>query len=119
MAKEMSMKMDGDAGAKEPLRIEIAADSGRQPDPFGGAGELQKKLQRHIASTLGLPVQFVTPFTRFGEDLGLNVWSTLELVLSLEALLGVQLPDAQAAQVNSVKDFVDGLASTTSGFSRR
>jgi acyl carrier protein len=117
MAKEL--KTDRYVNSNEPEQPENAGDCNCQLDQVRSIAELQRTLQRHIASTLGLPVQFVTPFTRFAEDLGLDVWSTLELVLSMEALLKIQLPDAEAARVNCVKDFLDSLSNTVFRFIER
>ena len=73
----------------------------------GNIVELESRLRRCVASTLGLHIGCISPTTRFVEDLGLGVLDAIEIVLSLETLLDFQLPDRDAAQVNCVKDFVD------------
>jgi len=117
MAKEL--KTDHYVNNNEPEHPENTGDCSCRLDQVRSVAELQGTLQRHVAATLGLPVPFVTPYTRFAEDLGLDVWRTLELVLSMEALLKIELPDAEAARVNCVKDFLDGLSNTVFSFIER
>ena len=107
------MRMDHYMSSKEPA---TALDCKSQLYQVRSAAELESSLQRHVATTLGLDEECVKPSTRFVEDLGLEVLGALEVVLSLEAILKIQLPDAEAAQVNSVKDFLDSLSKTVFTF---
>jgi acyl carrier protein len=64
-------------------------------------------------------MESVTPSTRFVEDLGLDVLSALEIVVSLEKLLKIRLHDPEAAQVNCIRDFLDKLSHTAFNFAER
>jgi len=119
MAEQPKIERGHYVNSKEPQRLATVVDCNCPLHQVHNIAELERMLRRHIASTLGLPVECVTPSTRFVEDLGLNVLSALEIVLSLETLLEIQLPDAQAAQVNCVKDFLDGFSNTVFSFTER
>ncbi|GFH15264.1 acyl carrier protein [Haematococcus lacustris] len=53
----------------------------------------------------------VTPAAHFEKDLGLDSLDTVELVMALEEEFGVEIPDAEADKIASVKDAVQYLMS--------
>ena len=113
------MKADRQVDRNEPQHLAAMVDCDSRFRPVCGIAKLERMLQQYVADALGLPVGCVRPSTRFVEDLDLSILSALKLVLSLEALLDVQLPDPEVAQVNCVKDFLDVLSNTVFSFAER
>lgn len=66
--------------------------------------EIENKVKQIIVEKLGVDENQVTPDARFIDDLGANSQDTVELVMRFEAEFGIEIPDEDAQQIQSVRD---------------
>jgi len=78
-------------------------------DPTISSEELLAKVQPIIAKELDVPVEKVTPQARFIGDLGADSLDTVELNMSLEETLGIQISNEVAEKLGTVQDLLDYL----------
>ncbi len=79
-------------------------------DPVLSSEELFAKVQPIIiAKELDVPVEKVTPQARFIGDLGADSLDTVELNMSLEETLGIQISNEVAEKLGTVQDLLDYL----------
>ena len=62
------------------------------------------KVREIIANELGVEMEKVTDEASFVEDLGADSLDTVELVMAFEEEFGVEIPDEDAEQMQTVGD---------------
>lgn len=70
------------------------------------------KIREIIASELGVELEKVTPDAHFVEDLGADSLDTVELVMSFEEEFGIEIPDEDAEEMETVGDAIEYLSAT-------
>ena len=71
----------------------------------------QDRLIEIIAEQLQIDKAQIVPEASFMDDLGADSLDTVELVMSLEEELSVEIPDEQAENIRTVQDAIDFLGS--------
>ena len=64
------------------------------------------KVREIIANELGVEMEKVTDEASFVEDLGADSLDTVELVMAFEEEFGVEIPDEDAEQMQTVGDAI-------------
>lgn len=70
------------------------------------ADNIEAKVREIIINELGVEPEKVTPDASFVEDLGADSLDTVELVMAFEEEFGMEIPDEEAEQLQSVGDAV-------------
>lgn len=71
-----------------------------------------EKIQAIIVEHLGVDAELVTEQATF-EALGADSLDTVELVMAVEEAFGIEVPEADAENMTTVKDIVDFVAKKT------
>ncbi len=69
--------------------------------------EVTEKVREHLAAELDVEPQAITESTRFRDDLDADSLDLYELVMELEDSYGIQLPEDEAARIETVGDAVE------------
>jgi acyl carrier protein len=72
--------------------------------------ELQDKVCKILAENLSVPVDQVTPQSRFQEDLDADSLDLVEAVLGLEEEFGVSIPEEEMEGVKTVREAINLVA---------
>ena len=70
------------------------------------AENVEAKVREIIINELGVEPEKVTPEASFVEDLGADSLDTVELVMAFEEEFGMEIPDEEAEQLQSVGDAI-------------
>lgn len=73
--------------------------------------ELLAKLKKLIADKLEVDEDKITPEASFRQDLGADSLDLYELVYAIEEELGIQIPDEQTNEFETVQDALNFLKS--------
>lgn len=73
--------------------------------------ELLDKLKKLIADKLEVEEDKITPEASFRQDLGADSLDLYELVYAIEEELGIQIPDEQTNEFETVQDALNFLKS--------
>ncbi len=73
------------------------------------ATEIVEKVHDVLAEELKVKPEELQPDKRIAEDLGADSLQRVELVMKLEEVFGVKIPDDEAAQLVTVQDTIDYL----------
>jgi acyl carrier protein len=73
--------------------------------------ELLTKLKKLIADKLEVEEDKITPEASFRQDLGADSLDLYELVYAIEEELGIQIPDEQTNEFETVQDALNFLKS--------
>lgn len=73
------------------------------------ADNTESKVREIIINELGVEPEKVTLEASFVEDLGADSLDTVELVMAFEEEFGIEIPDEDAEQLQSVGDAVKYL----------
>ena len=65
------------------------------------------KVVEVIVDQLGVKKEEINPQAKFVEDLGADSLDTVELVMSLEEVFGIEIPDEDAERAKTVGDVVN------------
>lgn len=68
--------------------------------------EIASRVKEIIAQELGVEQEKVTEDASFVEDLGADSLDTVELVMAFEEEFGIEIPDEDAEQMQTVGDAV-------------
>ena len=68
--------------------------------------EVETKVKEIIMDKLGTSEEKITPEASFRNDLGADSLSTVELMMELEEVFGVEIEDEEAEKIQTVKDAV-------------
>ena len=71
--------------------------------------EIENKVKQIIVDELGVDENEVTPNARFIDDLGADSLDTVELVMRFEEEFGIEIPDEDAENLQTVGDAVKYL----------
>lgn len=77
--------------------------------------KLHEKITEIIVEQLGVKPEEVTPEASFVEDLGADSLDTVELVMALEEVFGVEIPDEEAEKIITVGDALKYIEEKASG----
>ena len=69
------------------------------------------RVRAIIAEQLGVKLEEVTDAASFIEDLGADSLDTVELVMALEEVFGIEIPDEDAEKMASVGDAIKYIES--------
>ncbi|HUG40980.1 MAG TPA: acyl carrier protein [Longimicrobiales bacterium] len=70
------------------------------------AESIEARVKEIIVNELGVEAEKVTPQASFVEDLGADSLDTVELVMAFEEEFGMEIPDEEAEQLQTVGDAV-------------
>lgn len=73
--------------------------------------EVLERIRAHLATELEISPSRIGESTRFKEDLEADSLDLVELVMELEDNYGVRIPDEEAAQILTVGQAADFVAS--------
>ncbi len=73
--------------------------------------DILPRVKAIVAENLGVAVEKVQDDSNFVDDLGADSLDTVELVMALEEEFGIEIPDAAAEQIKTVKAAVDFIVS--------
>jgi acyl carrier protein len=73
------------------------------------ADSIADRVKEIIVNELGVEVEKVTPEASFVEDLGADSLDTVELVMAFEEEFGIDIPDEDAEQMQTVGQAIDYL----------
>ena len=71
--------------------------------------DIDGKVKEIIINELGVEADKVTPEASFVEDLGADSLDTVELVMAFEEEFGIEIPDEDAEQLQTVGDAIKYL----------
>jgi acyl carrier protein len=71
------------------------------------------KVQEIIASELGVEIEKVSEEAHFVDDLGADSLDTVELVMAFEEEFGIEIPDEDAEEMQTVGDAIAYLGEKT------
>lgn len=66
-----------------------------------------EKVREIVVEQLGVEEDDVSMDSSFIDDLGADSLDIVELIMALEEEFGLEIPDSEAENINSVKDVVD------------
>ncbi|MFW6193337.1 MAG: acyl carrier protein [Gemmatimonadota bacterium] len=72
--------------------------------------EIKDAVKEIIASELGVEVGKVTEDAHFVDDLGADSLDTVELVMAFEEEFGLEIPDEDAEEMQTVGDAIEYLS---------
>jgi len=70
---------------------------------------MNEQLRALLAANSGLPYNAITDEANITKDLGLDSLDTVDLILQMEDLFQVAIPDEDYQQLQTVKQFSDYL----------
>ena len=70
------------------------------------ADNTEARVKEIIVNELGVEAEKVTPEASFVEDLGADSLDTVELVMAFEEEFGMEIPDEDAEQLQTVGDAI-------------
>lgn len=71
-----------------------------------------EKVRKLIGEQLVKPIEKITPDTKIIDDLGADSLDIVEMLMSLEDVFGLTIPDEIASSIATVQDIVDYIDST-------
>ncbi len=69
--------------------------------------EIESKIKEILADQLNLDKSKIDLNSRLGEDLGMDSFSSIEIVFELEEEFGITISDEEIIKAKVVKDIVD------------
>lgn len=72
--------------------------------------DMKDTVKEIIASELGVEIGKVTEDAHFVDDLGADSLDTVELVMAFEEEFGLEIPDEDAEEMQTVGDAIDYLS---------
>ncbi|HUH13329.1 MAG TPA: acyl carrier protein [Longimicrobiales bacterium] len=79
------------------------------------ADNTEARVKEIIVNELGVEPEKVTEDASFVEDLGADSLDTVELVMAFEEEFGIEIPDEQAEQLQTVGDAIRYLRENEGG----
>ena len=73
--------------------------------------DINAKVKELIVEKLGVEESEIIPNARFIEDLGADSLDTVELIMKFEDEFNMEIPEAEAEKLRTVKDAVDYITS--------
>jgi acyl carrier protein len=72
--------------------------------------DIADTVKEIIASELGVEIEKVGDDAHFVDDLGADSLDTVELVMAFEEEFGIEIPDEDAEEMQTVSDAIDYLS---------
>ena len=72
--------------------------------------DMKQKLFKIISEELDVELEKITSNSHFVEDLGADSLDTVELIMSIEEGLGIEIEDSEAEKFQRVQDVLDFMA---------
>jgi len=69
--------------------------------------QIVEKVKQIIKEQLGVEEDEITPTASFVDDLGADSLDTVELVMALEEVFDIEIPDNDARKMRRVQDVID------------
>ena len=69
--------------------------------------DVEKRLKKIIADTLGVNEEEVVPEATFVDDLGADSLDIVELIMALEEEFDLEIPDEDAENIKTVQDVMN------------
>ena len=69
--------------------------------------EIVKQVKAIIVDKLGVEESEVTESANFTNDLGADSLDTVELLMEIERVFGIKIPDEETSTIATVKDAID------------
>lgn len=66
--------------------------------------EIEKQVAMSLENVIGVKTENIRLEQRLREDLGVDSFSSLELLFELEDSLGIKIPDTEAKEMVTVRD---------------
>ncbi len=79
------------------------------------AENTEARVKEIIVNELGVEAEKVTPEASFVEDLGADSLDTVELVMAFEEEFGMEIPDEDAEQLQTVGDAIKYIEEQAAG----
>ncbi|HEY8484371.1 MAG TPA: acyl carrier protein [Longimicrobiales bacterium] len=79
------------------------------------AENIEERVKEIIVNELGVEPEKVTEEASFVEDLGADSLDTVELVMAFEEEFGIEIPDEDAEQLQTVGDAIRYLKKQQAG----
>nr|YP_010338704.1 acyl carrier protein [Glaucosphaera vacuolata]UNJ18654.1 acyl carrier protein [Glaucosphaera vacuolata] len=70
-----------------------------------------QKVQKIVAQQLGVDISQVTKQANFANDLGADSLDTVELVMGIEEVFDIEIPDEHAEKIATLEQAVDFIKS--------
>jgi acyl carrier protein len=80
-------------------------------------GEVLAKVREHLSTELEIPLEQIAESTRLREDLDADSLDLYELVMELEDTYGISVSEEEAAEIETVGDAADFVATRLGGTS--
>ena len=77
--------------------------------------EIVKQVKAIIVDKLGVEESEVTESANFTNDLGADSLDTVELLMELERVFGIKIPDEETSTIATVKDAIDKVKEKHAG----
>ena len=77
--------------------------------------EIVKQVKAIIVDKLGVEESEVTETANFTNDLGADSLDTVELLMELERVFGIKIPDEETSTIATVKDAIDKVQEKLAG----
>lgn len=77
--------------------------------------EIVKQVKAIIVDKLGVEESEVTESANFTNDLGADSLDTVELLMELERVFGIKIPDEETSTIATVKDAIDKVKEKLAG----
>ena len=80
-----------------------------EPGLSAGQEGTEARVARVLQESVGVDPARIAPDARLVEDLGIDSLDRIQLVFELESEFGIEIPDREIAQVQTVGDVVQRL----------
>ncbi len=73
--------------------------------------EVEDKVKTILSKELGIDKEKISLEKKLSEDLGMDSFSSVEVIFTLEDMLGINIPDRDAIKLLTVNDVVNYIIS--------
>jgi acyl carrier protein len=76
---------------------------------------IEEQVKKIIAEQLGVKLEQVTDDSNLTSDLGADSLDTVELIMNLEEILEIEIPDDESEQLKTVKEVIEFVKKIKTG----
>ena len=76
---------------------------------------IEEQVKKIIAEQLGVKLEQVTDDSNLTSDLGADSLDKVELIMNLEEVLEIEIPDDESEQLKTVKEVIDFVKKIKTG----